>query len=114
MAGKFEMRRAKGDCTVCGQRPVNEKDRNGPTLEMVVAVGIDINWGEDLNICQVCAGVICDLMGRPAVNVVEDLGNKVADLTAKLRDKNEKLKRQGVLIDKVKEGGKAQKELKSA
>lgn len=114
MAGQFVMTKAQGDCSVCGSSPRNEKDRNGPKLPMIVAVGIDINWGEDLKICQPCANVIADLMGRADAETTEELGAKVVDLTTRVKDQGKKLKEQQKVIDRIKDGAKAAKELKAS
>lgn len=62
MAGQWtSTTKFRGECVACRTVPVVD----GRVRPMLVAVGIDVNWGEDLNICETCAGVMADLLGRP-------------------------------------------------
>ena len=81
---------------------------------MAVALGIDINWGESLMICQSCIGHLADLIERPSAVEVEKV-RKQAVFQKKRADKAEKkMEEQQGLIDKIKAGSKAAKELKNA
>jgi hypothetical protein len=103
-----------GDCTACGNHPVDETKPNRPPLPMVWATGLDINWGESLLLCMNCAGVISDLLDRPSRELVTKLKDELK-LARKQRDKaNEKLQAQQTKIDRILSGAKAKKELKEA
>lgn len=101
----------KGPCTACGSQPVDEKDQNRPPLAMIHAIGLDINWGEELNLCQNCVGHIADLVGRVSDEKIEALESQVALLT-KQRDKaNKELGELQPLVEKIREGAKAKKKI---
>lgn len=114
MAGQFELRGATGDCTVCGCRPRDEKDRNGPALPMVVWVGGDINWGDDLNLCQPCVDVMGQLIGMADTDTVKKLEQELQKMKNKLKvtlkasEKNEKI------LERIRDGREAVKEAKAA
>jgi hypothetical protein len=102
----------KGTCIICNCMPVDETKETRPPLPMFHAVGVDVNWGEDCNICKICAGVMADMMGRP-----DEL--KVAKLSRQFRALKESYDEQTERFDKYREkvrelvaGTKAKKELK--
>lgn len=108
----LKTRGIKGPCIICNCSPVDETVEGRPMLPMFHAVGVDVNWGEDCNICQVCAGVMADMLNRP-----DEL--KVARLSKAhqaLVEDHEKLSSTFESYrDRVKdliEGKKAQKELR--
>lgn len=79
-------------CMFCGSTPVDE---NRNVLPLVVAEGMDINWGETPMICWTCCGIIADLIGRPSEEIVK-AGVRGARLQKKHNERlvteNEKLK----------------------
>jgi hypothetical protein len=103
-----------GDCLLCGCTPVNEETPERETLPMVHQVGGDVNWGEQVNICMVCAGVIADLLDRPNADKVA----KLQEAHLKLKNSHEKLQAEHVdtkkKIDQYVKGRKAEKELQNA
>jgi len=100
-----------GDCILCMCRPISE---DGKVFPMFTAVGVDVNWGENANICVVCAGVMADLLGRPRRVEVEELREKYD----RLRKQHESLQEEFTDLDekvqKIKAGSKAAKEVRAA
>lgn len=79
---KLEVIRAfRGTCLICRCMPVDETKESRPPLPMIRAHGVDVNWGEDLNICMVCAGVMADLLGRPDEVKVQRVQRELNQLT---------------------------------
>jgi hypothetical protein len=112
MAAQIELgHKHGGDCILCMCRPTND---HGQVEPMFTAVGVDVNWGENANICVVCAGVMADLLGRKSsedwvklVQAKRKLGDKVAEQEGKLAEQEE-------LLNKIREGGKAQRKVRAA
>ena len=102
----------KGPCIICNGAPVDETSETRNQLPMFHAVGVDVNWGEDCNICQVCAGVMADMLGRvdqvkfarlsKAHEALTEDYDKVTSTFKKYRDR----------VKDLIEGKKAQKELR--
>lgn len=100
------LKAARGDCTLCRTSPMTERH----VEPMIVCEGMDINWGEDMNICKDCAGVIADLIGR----VDEEKYEKLHDKYRKLVQQHESLQEQFVEVSELNErmrgGAAARKE----
>lgn len=76
-----------GCCLLCASNPVDETKAEKPLLPFIHVPGLDVNWGDSVYICWNCAGVMADLLGRPAEEKV-----KAVLRGAKLQKKaNEKL-----------------------
>lgn len=114
MAGQFELRGANGDCTVCGCRPRDEKDRNGPALPMVVWIGGDVNWGDDLNLCQNCVRVMGQLIGMEDPDEVAGLKKSVKQMKGELKKAREAGEKNDKLLARIRDGREAVKEAKAA
>lgn len=112
MAAQIELgHKHGGDCILCMCRPTND---HGQVEPMFTAVGVDVNWGENANICVVCAGVMADLLGRVERSEHRELKRRYSD---RLRDNEvlaEKLAEQEELLTKIREGGKAQRKVRAA
>jgi hypothetical protein len=80
-------------------------------LPMVVCEGMDINWGEDMNICADCAGVIADLIGRVDPEKYHKLRERHDKLTQQHEDLQEEFVKQGALIERIRDGAKARREV---
>lgn len=108
---KLEVVRAfRGTCLICRCMPVDETKESRPPLPMIRAHGVDVNWGEDLNICMVCAGVMADLLGRPDEVKVQRVQRELTSL----RDEHETLTHQHSRLEervaRMLDGRKAVKE----
>lgn len=53
-------------CLLCAGAPIDETKDDHPMYPFIVAVGMDVNWGESVYICWLCAGIIADLVDRPS------------------------------------------------
>lgn len=114
MAAEIELsHKHGGDCILCMCRPVSE-DGKRQVLPMFTAIGVDVNWGENANICVVCAGVMADLLGRKSSDDWKELVRAKRRLADKVQELNEKLDTQQELIDKIRAGTKAAKEVRAA
>lgn len=114
MAGQFELRGSNGDCTVCGCRPRDEKDRNGPALPMVVWIGGDVNWGEDLNLCQNCVRVMGQLIGMEDTDEVVKLKEGLKRAKEELKEVRKASEKNDKLLARIRDGRDAVKEAKVA
>lgn len=101
----MKMRPPRGDCTLCRNVVID----GGEVQEMIVCEGMDINWGEDMNICSECAGVIADLIDRPENDEVEKLRGRVIGLNRRLEDLQAEFVRVSDLNARMIEGAKAKK-----
>jgi hypothetical protein len=104
----------KGTCIICNCYPRDETKEGHVYLPMFHAVGVDINWGEDCNICQVCAGVMADMMGRVDAGRHEKLVTQHEDLQESFVTLQEQFDEQKARIKRILEGRKAAKEQKAA
>ena len=104
--------KVKGTCIICNGMPVDETKETRPPLPMFHAVGVDVNWGEDCNICKICAGVMADLMGRPDELKVRKLSNQFQALKADHDDLIERFDEYREKVKSLVAGKKAHKELK--
>lgn len=104
----------KGTCIICNCYPRDETKENHVYLPMFHAVGVDVNWGEDCNICQICAGVMADMMGRVSAEKHDKLVTKHATLKADHEELQGQFTEQKARIGRILEGRKAAKEQKAA
>lgn len=103
-----------GDCILCMCRPTSSTSPTKKVLPMFTAVGVDVNYGDNANICVVCAGVMADLLGRPPKEEVEKLRERLERLTEQHESLQESYAEQDELIAKIREGAKAQKKVRAA
>lgn len=108
----LRLKAPKSDCTLCRTTPVDDTTETKKVLPMIVAVGIDVNWGEDMNICLDCAGVISDLIDRRPAGESHDWKLRAQDLEEELEQANAKLEAQQERFKRIVEGRKAEKEQK--
>lgn len=102
-----------GDCILCMCRPTSE-DETPKVLPMFTAVGVDVNYGDNANVCVVCAGVMADLLGRPKKKEVEALRGKYDRLVEQHESLQEEYTKLDDKVQKIKAGVKAQKEVRAA
>lgn len=109
MAGELVLAQPQAPCLLCGCTPVSEDEKN-EVLPMVIGVGMDVNWGETVQICATCCGVISDLWDR----VPEEKYKKVKGRLDKLQEKHNELQeehdRLKSRVSKMLDGAKARKE----
>lgn len=86
------MTKAPGRCGICNTTPTE----NGHPLP-AIDTHVDVDWGNNFYICDECANVICDLMGRVTVKehktVKRDL-RKLGDDHQRLRKRYERRERE--------------------
>lgn len=104
-------RKHGGDCILCMCRPTDEENRVEP---MFTAVGVDVNWGQDANICVVCAGVMADLLGRRSSDSWVKMTRAKRSLADRVAELEEKLTEQEKDLERVRAGAKAQKKIREA
>lgn len=96
-------------CTLCGQGPT---DNDGNQRDVIFAEGIDIDWGNSVYICWECSELIADLVGR----VTREGFDRLEEDNAELQEKYDTLlgehQEQEALLDKIREGNKAQKRIR--
>lgn len=102
----------KGSCIICNCSPVDDTVEGRPMMPMFHAVGVDVNWGEDCNICQICAGVMADMMGRPDELKVRKLSKAHAELMEKFEDVSETFATYRARVKDLIDGKKAHKRLR--
>src|SRR5262245_16594460 len=100
-------------CLLCNCTPMSEGPTKQP-LPMFHAEGVDVNWGEDALICQICVGVMADMLGRPSIDMHAQLIDERDDLQLQLEEVTGKFSDQSERINKILEGRKAEREQKAA
>src|SRR5262245_32752375 len=97
-------------CLLCHCTPMDETKEVRTPMPMFHAQGVDVNWGEDALICQLCAGVMADMLGRVPVERYE----KLLRASKKVRDDNTRLRKQLAAqterLDTILAGERAKKE----
>jgi len=104
----------KSPCIFCNCVPHDDTKENRPPLDMFHARGVDVNWGEDANICQICAGVMADMMDRPSAEAHEKLYKQARQSADKYNELLAKYEAQSERIRTILAGRKATKEQKEA
>lgn len=80
------MRKAPGRCGICNTTPNDTEGRPLPAID----TNVDVDWGNNLYICDECADVICDLKGRVDKDTHDKLQCAYEELEkaqSRLRDK---------------------------
>ena len=109
---ELRSRGVKGTCIICNGAPVDETSEVRRQLPMFHAVGVDVNWGEDCNICQVCAGVMADMLGRPDEMKVKRLSKAHREVSIELEETTAKYTEYRERVKELVSGKKAQKTLR--
>lgn len=104
----------KSACILCNCMPVDETTENRKPLPMFHAEGVDVNWGEDANICMICAGVMADLMGRVDAGKYAQLEKDHNELLGEHEELDTAFENQRRRLSKILEGKRAEKEQKAA
>lgn len=102
---------APGECTICGGLPRDETVAGGPLLGVFVPLGVDVNWGEDLVICQGCAGVMADMMGRVERAKHEGAVEAMLKLQVEYDKLESRYEEQAARVQAIVKGRRAQKEV---
>lgn len=102
----------KGTCIICNCAPVDETKEDRPQLPMFHAVGVDVNWGEDCNICQICAGVMADMLGRASEIEVARLSKAHQALVEEHDAQDELFSKYRARVRELVDGKKAHKQLR--
>lgn len=104
----------KGTCIICNCYPRDETQEAHVYLPMFHAVGVDVNWGEDCNICQICAGVMADMMERRSQEEYITLAERHSKLLSEHAELKGQFEEQKERISAILKGRKAQKEQAAA
>jgi hypothetical protein len=109
---ELEFTSPRGPCTFCGCTPTDQSQPHSPVLEMIRAVGVDVDWGNDLLVCQPCAGFIADMIGRPSAEKVEKVESRVEFEKKRADSAVKKLEKAEAQLDAIARGRKAVSEVK--
>ena len=96
-------------CACCGQGPTTNE---GEIKKVIWAEGVDIDWGNSLYICWDCAELVSDLCGRVTREGFDRLEKELEELRERHVALLEKYEEQEGLLDKIREGSRAQKRIK--
>lgn len=96
-------------CLTCGCNPTNP---DGSQMEAVFAEGVDVDWGNSVYICMECANLIADLVSRVPREFSDKTEAELDDLRREHSELLEKFEAQEALIQKIRDGGSAQKTLR--
>lgn len=111
---ELRMQAPVGDgCLICGGTPLSEDGEN-KVLPMVVHVGADVNWGDPVQFCQDCVGVMADLMGRVDKEDHDRVVFKSGELAENHNQLIEKYEAMSERLNKILAGKKAEKQQKEA
>jgi hypothetical protein len=81
-------------------------------MQAVFAEGVDVDWGNSVYICWECSNLIADLMGRVPREFSDKTEAKLEATEVELGELQEKYEAQEALIQKIRDGGAAQKTLR--
>jgi hypothetical protein len=98
-------------CILCANNPVDEV--TGEQQQHIFAPGVDVNWGDSVYICNSCGQIIADLLGRATTDGFDKLTNKYDELLQEHIDLQEKHEKAKAFIERIKDGNKAIKDVKS-
>lgn len=96
-------------CAVCGNGPTTNE---GDQRQCIYAEGVDINWGDSLYICWDCGEIVADLVGRVTREGFDKLQEKYDSLKAEHDELLASHEEQEALLDKIREGNRAQKTIR--
>jgi hypothetical protein len=97
-------------CAACGSTP--QKEDGTGAEPAAFREGVDINWGDSLYICCSCARVVGGLFGMLDPDEVKALRKENKELGEQLDELREEHETQEALIERIREGTKAQKEIR--
>jgi hypothetical protein len=97
-----------GICASCHSQPANE---DGVPKPAVLAVGVDINWGDSLYLCEECVFVAGELLGMLRAEKAEELKTRNKFLEKQNKKLQKKLEKAKTIARDVIAGKKAEKEL---
>lgn len=98
-------------CVLCANNPVDEA--TGEQQEAIFAPGVDVNWGDSVYICDSCCQIIADLKGRVTTEGFDKLTARYDELLQEHIDLEEKHEKAKAFIERIKDGNKAVKDVKS-
>lgn len=104
----------KSPCILCNNVPHDDTKENRPILEMFHSVGVDVNWGEDANVCQICARVMAEQLGMVEPGAYDKLMTRHNSLKERYAELQDKFDDQKERIKAILAGRKATKEQKEA
>lgn len=101
------MRKAPGRCGICNTTPM-ENGEPKPAID----TNVDVDWGNNLYICDECVRVIGELMGWTPPEVYAKLMESYADLESRHEKLRSKFKELRGRLDAVIAGKKAERKHK--
>lgn len=98
-----------GHCGICRKTPMDARGNPEP----VIKTGVDVNWGEELYICNDCATVIGILAELEDMDVVAKIRADLAQAEKAVEDLTEERDTLQARIDRMIDGAKARREAKA-
>lgn len=96
-------------CLTCSCNPTNP---DGSQMMAVFAEGVDVDWGNSVYICMECADLVADLIGRVPREFSDKTEAELEALKVEHTELIEAHEAQEALIQKIRDGGAAQKTLR--
>jgi hypothetical protein len=98
------MKKAPGRCAICNTTPM-ENGKPKPAID----ANVDVDWGNNLYVCDECVRVMAELMGFKDPKDVAELQGKLTDLEARHSRLRRRFKKQESRLERILEGRKAER-----
>lgn len=102
------MSESPGTCAACGSQPSDEEGNPKPAIE---AVGVDVDWGNSLYLCEECVFVAGELLGMVTKDKAEILTSRNKFLEKQNKKLQKKIEKISTKAKALIAGKKAEKEL---
>ena len=101
------MKKAPGRCLCCNTTPTE-----GGKPQVAIDLNVDVDWGNNAYLCNECATVICDLLGRVPVEDHEILKRDLRRLNKDHRRLRKQFRRVGGELKALAAGKKIERRVK--
>ena len=103
------MEKQPGVCFICGCTPYK-----GSKPKRAIDLERDYDWGNNAYICSECGHLIATLLGYKDLTTLHKLEAKVESQKEEIKQQKEQLEKQEKQLARIRDGGKAVKEVKAA
>jgi hypothetical protein len=115
MGARFiETQAATGATPFCICCHTNPTDDEGTPLPMIEAEGVDVNYGDNLYICQVCAGLLGKMVGQEDSEKVQALERGLKKLRTQVKTETTRREKAESLLARIKDGKAAVAEVRGS